>query len=73
MDQTNLALWLHSLQPYIAAGDLAEFALPNGIVPLCEDRDLLRQVLATMPPWDTVGPVEAVPRGPLSMLETDEA
>src|SRR5438128_11555441 len=26
-----------------------------------------------MPPWDTVGPVGAVPRGPLSMLETDEA
>ena len=42
MDQANLALWLHSLQPHTAAGDLADFALPNGIVPLCEDRDLLR-------------------------------
>ena len=73
MDQANLALWLHSLQPHTAAGDLADFALPNGIMPLCEDRDLLRQVLVTMPLWDTVGPVGAVPRGPLSMLETDEA
>src|SRR5438105_755625 len=26
-----------------------------------------------MPPWDTVGPVGSIPRGPLSMLETDEA
>ena len=73
MDQANLALWLHSLQPHTAAGDLADFALPNGIVPLCEDRDLLRQVLATMPPWDTVGPVRAAPRGPLSMLGAGEA
>ena len=73
MDQTNLALWLHSLQPHTAAGDLADFALPNGIVPLCEDRALLRQVLATMPPWDTVGPVRAAPRGPLSTLETGKA
>src|SRR5438128_456183 len=53
--------------------DLAAFALPPGIVPLCEDGALFHQVLRTMSSWDTVGPVGATVRGPLRILGIGEA
>src|SRR5438105_10720836 len=53
--------------------DLAAFALPPEIMPLCEDEDLLRQVLKTMSSWDTVGPVSATARGPLRIPGAGEA
>src|SRR5207237_10265088 len=45
--------------------DLAAFAHPPGVVPLCEDGALFEQVLKAMSSWDTVGPVRANTQGPL--------
>ena len=59
LGEGSLKAWLRTLQPHAMTEDLAAFALPPGIVPLCEDGDLLRQVLRTMSSWDTVGPVRA--------------
>src|SRR6266508_1801512 len=73
LDERSLKSWLRVLQPHAMAEDLAAFALPPGIVPLCEDGALFRQVLRTMSSWDTVGPVRATARGPLRIPGVGEA
>jgi len=52
--------------------DLAAFALPPGVVPLCEDGALFERVQKAMSSWDTVGPVRTTARGPLRIPGTSE-
>src|SRR5438105_3546800 len=73
LDERSLKSWLRVLQPHAMMEDLAAFALPPGIVPLCEDGALFEQVLKTMSSWDMVGPVRATSRGPLRIPGAGEA
>ena len=73
LDEGSLKSWLRVLQPHAMTEDLAAFALPPGVVPLCEDGALFGQVQKAMSSWDTVGPVRATARGPLRIPGTSEA
>src|SRR5438105_4550306 len=73
LDEGILKSWLRVLQPHAVTEDLAAFALPPGVVPLCEDGALFERVQKAMSSWDTVGPVRATARGPLRIPGTSEA
>src|SRR5438128_2235475 len=72
LDGGSLKSWLCVLQPHAMTEDLAAFALPPGVVPLCDDGALFEQVQKAMSSWDTVGPARTAARGPLRIPGTSE-